>query len=198
MVNHLVVMAVLKEQGMLNNLSGNIMADKYSNILPAYGDYTKESDRICRKADSMWDKGKLKQAFELFQLAANMGDSTGALNTGYFYDLGIHVRKDKDKAILWYKKALRYNDFAAARNIAIVHKERREWKKALWWFHRAAALGDGGALYQIAQLYQKGTGVKKNIKKAMMYYMMAMSSDHITEDTVEKIEKIIKKIRRNN
>ncbi|MDH5636897.1 MAG: sel1 repeat family protein [Nitrospinota bacterium] len=138
----------------------------------------------------------MKQAFELFQKAANMGDSTGMFNLGYFYDLGIHVRKDKDLAIYWYKKALHNNDIAAANNIAIIHKEQKDWKKALWWFHKAAAQGDGDAFYQIAMIYHKGNGVKKNISKAKMYYRQTVGSFYVTEDTAEKAEKILKKLQK--
>jgi len=118
------------------------------------------------------------------------------LNSGYFCYYGLYVRKDKDKALYWYKKAYMFKHAAAASNIAIIYKERKDWRKMLWWFHKAVALGDGDALYEIATLYHKGIGVKRNIKKAISYYKKALDMDsyYITEDTIDKIKRIMKRL----
>src|SRR6266487_5019790 len=62
----------------------------------------KENNKLFVKANTAWDKGDLRRAFELFSCAAKSGDSSCQLDLGYFFDRGLHVKKDKKKAMHWY------------------------------------------------------------------------------------------------
>jgi TPR repeat protein len=46
-----------------------------------------------------WENGDLKLAFRLFVSQAATGDSGAQLNLGYFYDLGLGTRKNREKAM---------------------------------------------------------------------------------------------------
>src|ERR1700722_16725425 len=84
------------------------------------------------KANEAWEKGDLGRAFGRFSLAAIRGDPPSQLNLGYFFDRGIHVKKDKAKAMYWYYQAYRSGDASGANNIATLYREERKYSKMLW------------------------------------------------------------------
>ncbi len=149
------------------------------------------NEDLFTEAFEAWENHELQKAFELFLQMAGDGDSSAQLNLGYFYDEGIYVPVDKNRAIAWYKKAYHQGDGCAATNIAIYYRTIRAYKKALWWFHQAVRLLDHDAFFDLGQLYEKGHGVKKNIPKAIWYYHQAVTADNITEDTVESAQERI-------
>lgn len=149
-------------------------------------------EEVFLEASKAWEENNLKKAYKLFHKIADLGDSGGQLNLGYFYDEGLHVEQNKSKAIYWYKKAYSQNEGSAANNIAIHYKSIKEYKKALWWFHKAVKLLDHDAYFDIAQLYENGHGVKRNISKAIWFYSKAVQAKHITEDTIEKAKRKLK------
>ena len=145
-----------------------------------------KKDRLFKSASKAWDRGDTSTAFNLFQKAAESGDSSSQLNIGYFFDEGIYVQRDISKALYWYKKAFhKGSGGGAANNIAITYKAKHEYRKALWWFHRATNLLNHDAFYEIAQFYEKGLGVKHNKKKALYYYRKAQNSEYVTLHTEE-------------
>lgn len=146
----------------------------------------KQIDRLFNKASSLWDNRDHKKAFELFLEAAENGCPSSQLNIGYFYNEGIHVQKDFQKALHWYKKAYHQGEGSAANNIAIHYRRLKKYQKALWWFHKAVKMLDHDAYYEIAVMYEKGLGVKINTKKAKQYYNKAIRAYFVTENTVEK------------
>lgn len=51
-----------------------------------------------------------RRALQLFLEAARNGDKAALLNIGYFYDKGVGVKRDRTKALYWYKRAYRRID----------------------------------------------------------------------------------------
>ena len=117
------------------------------------------------------------------------------MNIGLFYDEGIYVARNTNQAISWYKKAYKQGSGGAANNIAIHFKDIKEYRKALWWFHRATKLLDHDAYFDIGYFYEKGFGVRKNVKKALSFYKKAIEAEYITEHTVEKAKERIEKLK---
>jgi uncharacterized protein len=145
----------------------------------------RELDAAFEKASVAWDKGDTKLAFELFLFAAERGDTSGKHSVGYFYDLGIHVRKDSTKALFWYRLAYKDGSSAAATNIATVYRDLKEYGKMIWWIRRAVAMGDGDALLDLALCYLRGKGVKPNREKAIQLLRRVLMSDHVTRHSEE-------------
>ena len=46
-------------------------------------------------------------------------------------------------------------------------------EKAAEWYSKSAAQGNTAAQYQLAEIYEKGEGVPKDLKKARYYYELA-------------------------
>jgi len=143
------------------------------------------------QGNEAWEKQNYKRAFELFREAAENGDSSSQHNLGYFYDEGLYVAKDSNKALFWYKRAHSQGDGSAASNIALIYKAQKEYTKALWWFHRAVKLQDHDSYFEIAQLYEQGLGVNQSIPKAVAFYRKAAGAENVVQDTIEKsLEKL--------
>jgi uncharacterized protein len=86
--------------------------------------------------------------------AAKRGnDSRAMLNLGYFYDVGIGVKKNRTAAMNWYRKAYRHGDECAANNIGTVYRSEGKPKQALYWFAKAVEMGDVDANLEIARVY---------------------------------------------
>ena len=105
----------------------------------------RKTDELFRRAHEQWGQDKLRSAFTLFRAAAKQGDTGAQVNLGYFYDVGIGIRPNRNAALRWYRRAYRAGERAAASNIATIFRDQGKLTQAMSWFRRAAALGDGDA-----------------------------------------------------
>ena len=139
-------------------------------------------DLLFKSANEAWDSGDLEQAFALFTQAAKSGDAGSQVDLGYFYDNGLFVRKNREKALKWYHKAYRQGHASGANNIATVYRDLRKTRKMLWWFRRAASMGDTDVLLDLGRRYEAGDGVPKALAKARLLYRRALASKYATKE----------------
>jgi uncharacterized protein len=151
-------------------------------------------DRLFRAANAAWDRGDLRRAFDLFSRAAEGGDRWSQLDLGYFFDTGLYVRTDKEKALHWYHKAYRQGEASAANNIAIIHRERGQLGKMIWWFRRTAALGEHEAFFELGRCYETGSGVPKDFDKAKRLYRRVLTSRDVIETIREQARERLAKL----
>ena len=133
-----------------------------------------------KQAHEAWERGDLVAARQLFARALAEGNSSSALNLGYFYDEGIGGTRSTFSALKWYGYAYRHGDSSGAINIAIVHRERGNWKAMLAWSRKACALGDGDAELDMAKCYLQGRGTLRSRAKALKHLRRAIRSSHIS------------------
>jgi len=145
-------------------------------------------EKLFNDANAAWDKDNLQRAFELFGKCAELGDPSCQSNLGYFYDEGLHIKKEKKLALYWYYKSYRSGNGGAANNIAILHRENGNANKMLWWFRRAVALRDGDALLALGKCYEGSWGVRKNLEKAKNYYHQVLRSKYVTQLSIEQAQ----------
>src|SRR3954447_7703479 len=112
----------------------------------------KAADDLFLRADREWNRRRFRSAFRLLKLAVEKGDRSAQLNLGYFYDLGIGVRRNRELALRWYTRAYRRGDSGAANNIGTIYRDEKHTAKALKWFDRAVKLGDDDANLEIAKI----------------------------------------------
>src|SRR3989344_1928684 len=115
-----------------------------------------------RTADVLWSKYKHGDALEIIMPRAEAGLPWAQLRLGVAYELGKGVPKDIEKALYWYKRAA-------------IHKGDDKWSEGLL----VGALGNPGyfnqnsdamvAQYQIANIYLRGEGVKKDLITAYLW-----------------------------
>ena len=105
------------------------------------------------QASLAWEEGDERKAFELFRQAVEQGDRNALLNLGYCYDEGVGTKKNKRKALYWYKKA---GESAAYINIAIHYSTIGDFKRAERWYLDALKKGDQSAALGLAKLGLEG------------------------------------------
>lgn len=151
---------------------------------------SRENDLFIR-ADRAWDDGKSKLAFRLFLKAAKAGDRSSELNVGYFYDAGIGVKRNREKALFWYRRAYKRGDASAASNIGTIWRDGGQLIRALGWFLRAVELGDGDANLEIAKIYLYQ---RKTHHRAIPYLNRTIKSKCATEDSREQANRLLKSL----
>ena len=159
-----------------------------------------DSEKLFLKADKEWDKGNLKVAFELFLESAKKGNECSQNNVGIFYESGLGVRKNSQKALYWYKRAFRNGLETAVKNIANYYFKQGNQARAKAWYKKAIETGDGDASLEMAKVYLSAKQNKHNINCAKKYLRMALKNvpmEGITSDGYEEAEKLLAKIMRD-
>jgi len=154
----------------------------------------KPASEIELEAHDAWEKGELESAFSLFCQCAELGQVGCMLDLGYFYDEGLGVGIDKEKAMAWYRRAYRRGVSAAASNIAILYREQRRHRLERQWIERAVALGDGDAEVHLAKLYLAGKGARRSKAMAKALLTKATTSGKITEVSREEAAALLREL----
>jgi len=150
------------------------------------------ADELFDRANKEWDAGKRRQAFRLFSQAAAQGHASAQNSLGYFYDHGIAVAKDSDKAMFWYRKAARRGDVCAYGNLAITYRDAGNFSRAKFWFAKALAGRDDDAAVELAKLCLRGR--RPNVAQARKYLKVAVRSKYIFPEKKEEARKLLKKL----
>ena len=140
------------------------------------------------RASKLWDKRDVRGAFKAFLKLAQDGDSSAQVNVGYFYDEGIAVKKNKAKALYWYRRAYRRKNTSAAINIGIIFRDRGERARALRWFLRGTTLGDDSGFLMAAKLLLEDGQQKP---RAMKYLKTVARSHKVSEADVEEATRLL-------
>jgi len=131
-----------------------------------------------------------KRAFRLFLLGARAGDSAAQLNLGYFYDRGIGVNADVEKAIYWYRRAYRRGNPSGAANIGTIMRDRGAYQVAIRWFERALRKGDAASALDLAQMY-----VRLNQgRKALGFLRATLRSDEVSDETRQIARRLLARL----
>lgn len=99
-----------------------------------------------------WETGNTRDAFRAFLRGAKAGDVSCQQNVGYFYDEGLAIRKNRRKAIRWYKKSAAGGSSSAAYNLGAIFERKRDYRAAVLWFERALQLGESDAETELLRL----------------------------------------------
>ena len=110
-------------------------------------------DRLFCRADKLREADRLRPALRLFRAAAKAGDFGCQVNLGNCYCDGMGVTRNLRLALLWYRRAYRQGNSAAANNIAIVMRDEKKLYPAVAWFARAIKRKDADANLHIAEIY---------------------------------------------
>jgi TPR repeat protein len=150
-----------------------------------------DNDRLFLEASELWEGGRTKRAFALFLDAATRGDASSQHNLAYFYDEGVAVKQDKAKALYWYKRALRTDPQpGTCSNIAILHAESGNRRRARYWWNRAIAMGDGDAALELARyMLSNGNFVEAEVRSLLRF---AIDATHVTPHGVEEAGRLLK------
>lgn len=90
--------------------------------------------------------GQFDLAFECYQKAAKMGNKESQVNLGNLYDSGQGCTQDPQKAVYWYKRAVKNGESNGAYCLSVHYKKLgiHRWEK--YWFLKAVLLGNDFAI----------------------------------------------------
>jgi TPR repeat protein len=138
------------------------------------------------------DAGHHREAFRLFQEAARAGHQASWLNVGYCFDVGLGVRRSRERALFWYRKAAKAGDGAAANSIGTVYRDEGRPRLAARWFLKAVSLDEADALLDLAKLY---LGPLNDPAKARSALARVARARNVTENTREQAEALLSQMR---
>ncbi len=136
---------------------------------------TKSYDKALAEMSN--DTPNLEYVFSLLSHAKSKGDNRAlyALGTWYFY--GKYVKKDKRKAIKFYKKAAKSNNPDAQFDLALCYENgegiKKDTKRAFELYLDAALNGDDQSFFEVGRCYFYGIGVKKNKRISAVWFKHA-------------------------
>lgn len=134
---------------------------------PASADGYKDGLKAVKKSD--WPKAK-----SIFEPMAETGHTGALFSMGLIYQMGRGVKQDHLKALDYYMRAAE-NDFSPAQNnIGLMYKlgigVPIDYAESVKWFERAAK-DHTMAKRNLAEMYEKGRGTKKDLVKAAKLYL---------------------------
>ncbi|KAH3764274.1 sel1 repeat family protein [Pelomyxa schiedti] len=116
-----------------------------------------------------------RKAVELYQRAADAGDTTAMYNLAVCYDNGDGVEKDTQKAVTLYQRAADAGNTSAMCNLGVGYENGygKDIKKTVTLYKRAADAGHATAMYNLAVCYEHGIGVDTDIGMAVTLWQRA-------------------------
>jgi hypothetical protein len=145
-------------------------------------------ERMFFEADALVDAGHHREAFRLFHKAARAGHRASWLNVAYCFSVGLGVRRSRERALFWYRKAVKKGDGAAATSIGMVYRDEGRPRLAARWFRKAVLLGYTDALLDLAKLY---LGPLDDRAKARAALARVARARDVSVDTQEQAEALL-------
>ena len=138
-----------------------------------------------------WEAGDLRKAFHLFLKVAKCGDVSSQLNLAHFYYEGLGVKRNRKRGLYWLRKAAMAGYAPAATNIGAIYRSKKQYFKAIKWLQIAGDLGDGGAYYKLAVIYNE---IVNDHQIAMEFLQKAISSNFISESNMEDAQHLLNEL----
>lgn len=115
------------------------------------------------------EKDYFKMIKWLNQLALE-NDEDALLTLGRFYEEGLGVRQDEEKAIEWYEKSIEVGSVIGMQAVARIHISKKNYSKAKVFLELGAQQDDAISQYILAQFYESGAGVRQDLTEAKEWY----------------------------
>ena len=142
------------------------------------------------------EAGNFAHARTAFERGAALGDADCLSRLAYLFDTGTGVEADKSTAMRLYQRAWRKeHNVMAGSNIAILYRERKQWRSMFGWWQRVAGTGDGSSQLEMAKCYLRGRGVKRDVQAALRCLAVAESSLYISEYERDLARRLLFKLR---
>ncbi|RHZ89385.1 hypothetical protein Glove_15g12 [Diversispora epigaea] len=163
------------------------------NAEKAFETYLKSAEKGCPhsqiKVGDCYHYGTLitkdqVKGFQWFLKCALAGNINAMVSVGYGYgyENGIGVSKDKKEAFKWYLKAAEKEHDTAQHNLGCYYYYYRDYKNAFEWFKKAAENDDVYSQYNLGKFFYEGSGIKKDIVKAIFWLNKAKENANIDAD----------------
>ena len=146
-------------------------------------DLQKIKARCYRHIGAMYNNGRgveqnYNKAVELYQKAADLGDSGACYNLGLMYNEGLGVNQNYNKAVELYQKACDLGNDDACYNLGNMYCNgqgvNQNYNKAVELYQKACDLGNDDACYKLGNMYLNGEGVNQDYNKAVELFIKGL------------------------
>lgn len=154
------------------------------------------------------------EAFKWFKLAAEQGMPTAQHNLAVMYERSRGTDQDLEQAAAWYEKAAEQGYPPSQFNLAVAYA--RGWgvqpdaAKAVTWFERAAERIPQANL-ALAEIFENGVGVGRDLMRARGYYQLAatagdqraatklrqLTPEFVQRESLKEIQALLARLRYN-
>lgn len=138
------------------------------------------ADAAYYMAKAFLDDGDCDRAFPYLELAAKHGNVRGTLSLAQAYELGLGTKRDKSRAMQFYKKAASLDEPIAMTRIGRAFADgdlglKRNTREAMKWYKRAMVYNHPETFFEAAKLYQVGAKpyIHKDVPYAVSLYTEA-------------------------
>jgi serine/threonine protein kinase/TPR repeat protein len=123
------------------------------------------------------DRKDFDEAFRIAAPLAAGGDRDAQYAVGSFYDRGLGVERDLEKAAIWYRKAADQGQRSAQVNLATMYEYgsgvAQSDEEAFSWYRKAGDQDDAEAQNRIGVYYAQGQATPKDDTAAVLWYVKA-------------------------
>ena len=124
------------------------------------------------------DSQRKKQALDFYKKAADQNLAIAKTRLGYFYENGIEVSKDVQRANELYSEASNQNEPLAKNFLGLNFYRNAFYKLAFDFFTQSAEMGVARAINNLGMCYEYGYGTNKSIEMAMKCYIESAEKDY--------------------
>lgn len=135
-------------------------------------------------------QGDYRTAVKLLEPLANAGDAQAQGALGYFYDKGLGVPVDHERAFNWYMSAAKQGDAGAEMNLCVSYAEGigvpKDVNEGVHWCLLAAKQNLAVAHSNLGYAYAYGAlGLPKDYRRAYMHFKLA--AEHVEQPDFKKL-----------
>lgn len=116
--------------------------------------------------------------------AANLSNVIAMDYLGFFYQQGLGVVRNPEKAIYWFQMAVNKKSDTAMVNLGICYQKgegvKQNLNAAFKLFQRAVKLDNSTAMFYLGLCYQRSEGVKEDLNEAFALYQQAADKGNST------------------
>ena len=130
---------------------------------------------------------------EKYRAAAERGNAEAQLRMGFSFLRGWGCEKNIDEAIKWMTKSAEQGHTPAAYALGKLYcggknEFPKDYKKAAYFTKKAAELGHVKSQFHMGYMYEKGIGVKQDMKEAVKWYRKAARrGDKMAKNHLKKL-----------
>lgn len=167
--------AIVKLADMFLNGNGTYKDELTAIVLYEKALNIKQDADIELKLADLYLNNKLEEkfkfkSFDYYMKSAKFGNSKAQYNLAVLYYEGSIIEKNYELSENWFLEAYKNNNADAALNLGINYKDgvfgkKIDYEKAVFYFNEAIKLGNIKAKYYLGEMYYKGYGVDKDVKK---------------------------------
>ncbi len=128
------------------------------------------------------EKGRYADAVRALTKALLEGRTEALVELGKLYGRGRGVSHDRRKALALLKRGYRiHGSPEAAYWIGSLYDFElpRRSRLAVSWYRKAAEMGASSAMFNLADLLERGDGVRRSLREALKWYRLAAKAGHM-------------------